>query len=365
MDYEPPCRCSETDSGRLLALLAGRSLSRAEARRWFFVLREKRKLLPGIAFFLCFLNVIIVISLFPEASLPRAERMIAAGILLLAIGWLFVAACSVLLYPKIRARRRFSEYEADVKRHNCGCRIELYDDRVEITTVRGTRRLCFSEIEQCVETADGFALIQNATCLILRSNDLTAYDLQWVRELLTERLVPEMWQCREMAQAGLLQPLPIPHFEATAPLTTATVPFAATSVYRRERKARLFRLLAAMGPLALIGGTMTALLLALTNSFFMDLILFIGVWLIGVLLVGLGFFFLLEQRCWETLRLAFEPDGLRLKTDTDEQFIIKERLGLLVEESGVTIHFLHHTSLFIPSNAVEDQNVLRALVGIE
>ncbi len=319
-----------------------------------------------LAFFVSLLYVPVTAALLTEARLTAPERMIAAGILLVSAVWLFLAAWFLLTYPKKQARRRFADYEADVKRHHYGSRITLYADRVEITSVRGTRCLHFSEIEQCVETADGFALLRDTTCLILRSRDLMAYDLQLVRDCLAERLAPSVMHGKGRAQAGLLQPLPIPQFNGTVtPLTSAAVPLRATTLYRRERKARLRRLLLTAEPLAWIGGSLTSVFIAATDSFLLDLLIGIAGWSAGIMLVGIGAFFLFDRPCREELRVAFEPDGLRLKAADTERFIIKERVGLQMEESGVTLHFLHRESLFIPADAVENLFVLRTLVGIE
>ena len=366
MEYEQPCRFPADDPNRLWILVAGRQLPYGEALRWFSVLRGKRKTMPLIGFVLCLLYATVTLSFITEAAILPNEKAAAAAVILTSVVWLSLMMFFMLSRPKKLAKQQIADYEADVERHAYGSRIALYTDRIEIITLRGTRVMRFTDVELCMETYDGFALICGDTCMILRSEDLTPYDLQLIREYLTERLSPRVMCCKTAAQARLFQPLPIPQFESrTLRLTSATVSLSDTLPYQRGRKTRFFLLSAVITPLMMAVGTMMATVFMITSQFLIDLAIFCGAWMVGGAAVSVGLFFLFERRCHEQLQIGFEPDGLRLTTQHTEHFIIKERVWLSVEEGGVTLRFYNHETLCIPTDAVEDIAVLKALAGVE
>lgn len=366
MEYEQPCRFPADDPNRLWILVAGRQMPYWEALRWFAVLKGKRKTLPLIAFVLCLLYAMVALSYAGEADISAIESATASAVILTAVAALSVAMFFLLSYPKKKARVRIVGYDADVKRHAYGSRIAFYTDRIAVTTLRGTQTMKFSDVELCVETYDGFLLLAGESRIVIRSEDLTVYDLQLIREYLTERLSPRVMCMKTPAQARLYQPLPIPQFEAeTTVLTVASVPIEQTAPYIRERRARFFRLCAVTLPLMLILGVMLAALFMMTPYFLADLAIFCGACLVGGAVVSVVLFRLFDRRHHTRLDLRFEPDGLRLTADGVDHFVVKERVWLSVAEAGVTLRFFNHQTLFIPVDAVEDMAVLKALSGIE
>lgn len=363
MEYEQPCRFPADDPDRLWILVAGRQMPYGEALRWFAVLAGKRKTMPLIGFVLCLMYATVALSYAAKAAVSEIELAAAGAVILTAIAALSVAMGCLLSYPKRLVRKRFADYEADIKRHSGGVRIAFYTDRLTLTTLRGTQTVRFCDVELCVETVDGFALVAGEARAVIRSEDLTAFDLQLIRDYLTERLAARVMCRKATAQARLYQPLPIPQFEVqTTCLTAARVP---AQSYLRERRSRFFRLHAVALPLMLILGVMLASLFTITPYFLADLAIFCGGCLIGGAALSAVMFSLFERRRREPPEIRFEPDGLRLTADGVDHFIIKERVWLSVEDAGVTLRFFDGKTLFIPADAVEDMTVLKALAGVE
>ena len=366
MEYQPPCRFPADDPHRLWILVAGRQLSYAEARRWFSVVQGSRKMLPLVAYALCLLYAMGTLFVATETGLSTAELAGVFAILLTAVVALSVAMLFLLLYPRRQARARFADYEADGKRHAESVRFAFYTDSLAVTTRRGTKTVKFSEVEQCVETYDGFLLTAETGYIILRSEDLTVYDLQLIREYLTERLPARVMCCKSPAQARLYQPLPIPRFEPeSACLTTASLPLSSAEPYVRDRRARFYRVTAVIQPLMLIVGVMLALLFVAVPQFLANLAIFCGACLVGGAVGSIVLFWLFDRRHRGMLEIRFEPDGLRLMAEGAEHFLIKERVWLFTEDAGATLRFLNGETLFIPADAVENMAVLKALSGVE
>ena len=366
MEYEQPCRFPAEDPNRLWILVAGRQMPYGEALRWFAVLAGKRKTLPLIGFVLCLLYALVALSYAADAAVSEIELAAALAVILTAVVALSIAMGFLLSHPKKQAKEQITNYQADIKRHTYGVRIAFYTDRLTVTTLRGIQTVRFCDVELCVETADGFALVAGEACAFIRSEDLTAFDLQLIREYLSERLAARVMCRKATAQARLYQPLPIPQFEAqTACLTAARVSARAAQPYLGERRTRFWRLHAITLPLMLILGVMLASQFMITGQFLVDLAILCVGSLIGGSALSAALFLLFERRNRETLEIRFEPDGLRLTADGVDHFIIKERVWLSVEDARATLRFLDGETLFIPADAVENMTVLKALAGVE
>ena len=365
MEYEQPIRFPSDDPNRLFILLAGRQVPYWEANRWYSVFYGRRKLLPLVAFVMCLLYALITVSFAAVMARSVTERQAAVWIVAAAVTVLSFFLFFTISHLKRIARRYMAVYDADTKRHLYGTRMAIYTDRLEFSTLRGTKICYFTEIDRCLETYDGFALLTGDDCLIIRSADLTPYDAQLLREYLTERLSPSVMCCKTPAQPQLAEPLPIPHFQAeTTVYTTASVAVSHTAPYRYETRTRFFLLLMTALPLSLLFGVMLSAFFSITGNALRDLVIFCGGSVLGGAVIGVLLFRLFYKKSDETLKLAFEPDGLRLTTASAEWFVIKERLWLSANEQGVTVRFFNQQTLFIPKEACSDFSVLKALAGI-
>ncbi len=362
MSEEQELPFSDGDPNRLQMLLTGRALTHVEAIRWQRTLHGKRRTLPLLG-----LGLLLFFSLqFRYAGTQWWEQAVFYTVWCLCLAGVIVATVRLLGYQKKRDFRLFNEYAADTARHAAGYRLAFYEDRLTIASLRGERTLRFGELTSCVETYDGFALSDTLGCVIVRSQDMTGYDAQHLRAYLRGRVNPRVWRVASAARPWLAQPLPLPALPPLQkPLTTAVLPLAAP-LQQREKARRFSRFLQLCVPLWLFGGVMTTSFVSLTPWFLADLGLFCLGWLaVGWLFALLMYALLRPPVSKEPLELAFEPDGLRVTSGEHTRFVVKERLWLAARPNGVAVHGLDDRELFIPFNAVENENVLKALAGME
>ncbi len=353
---------SDVTPNHLRILLAGRSLTRAEALRWQRTLHGGRRTLPLLG-----LGLLLFFSLqVNRAGTYWWEQATFYTVLCLCLTGLIVGIARLLASQKESYFRPFNEYAADTARHAAGYRLAFYEDRFTVTSLRGARTLRFDELISCVETYDGFALSDMLGCVIVRSQDMTDYDVHCLRAYLRGRGNPRVWRVVSPARAWLTQPLPLPVLPPLhAPLTKAVLP-SAGCLQQGENARRFRRFLALCVPLWLFGGVMTTSFVSLTPWFLADLGLFCVGWLaVGWLFTLFMYALLRPPVSKEPLELAFEPNGLRVTSGASTRFVVKERLWLEARPNGVAVHGLDDRELFIPFNAVENQDVLKALAGME
>lgn len=359
---EPQIPFSDMNPNRLRILLAGRALTHAEAVRWQQTLNGGRRTLPLLG-----LGLLLFFSLqVNRVGTQWWEQATFYTVLCLCLVGLIVGTVRLLGYQKQRDFCAFNEYAADTARHAAGYRLAFYEDRLTVTSLRGMRTLRFDQLISCVETYDGFALSDTLGCVVVRSQDMMEYDVHYLRAYLRERVNPRVWRVVSPVRAWLTQPLPLPVLPPLpAPLTRAVLPSAAF-LQQRENARRFSRFLQLCVPLWLFGGIMTTSFVSLTPWFLADLGLFCLSWLAIGWLFTLFMYALLRPRITrKPLELAFEPDGLRITNGESTRFVVKERLWLEAGPNGVAVHGLDDRELFIPFNAVENVDVLKALAGME
>lgn len=363
MVYERPCRFPADDPDRLWILVAGNPLTYAEAVRWWRVLSGHRKLGPLFSFLLIGWFILQILSILPSSGLYWFE-MVIAFLLLSAVTTLAgVALRKALCYPRNVEFTGYEEYAADYGRHQAGLRIAFYGDRLTMTSLRGTVTMKFADVQACVETNDGFALTDGTQWLIVRAQDLIAFDVNIIREYLQERLDKAIIRVISMARPALSDPLPIPRLpEPEAALTTAEIPCTLS----REMRKQQHRLLMAVAiPMAASVGIMASVYWRITPWFLADMmILCVGFAAVAWVFASVMFALYRPRQTAETMILGFEPDGLRITVGSITRFCIKERLYLTADETGVSIRFLNNQTLFIPFDAVKDQPILKALAGV-
>ncbi len=365
MIYEQPCRFPTDDPDHLWFQMTGRVLSQFEATYWYAVLIGGRKRIPLIGFVLCLFFAMMPLTY--TAGMPDAgnEVLIAFLVILIAVCTLCIATAWAIYHPKRHATRWYVNYVADSARHERGDRIAFFTDYVTVTSLRGVRRMKWSEVVTCVETYNGFALYDEANWIILRAQDMTATDVQFVRDYLTARLDPKVMMCRSRAMCVLAQPLPIPqnYPEATC-LTSAAIAFEQTELGKREKTRRFLLLFACNTALALLVAVMFAAVFTVTPYHLVDLVIFCAAWVAGSAVVTLLFSKLFFRKNTQTLRLRFEPDGLQITVGETAVFITKDRLRLTVTDSTVRLWFINGDPFSIPLSVVEDASVLKALAGV-
>ena len=204
--YGQPERFPSDEPDRLWILVAGRTLSRAEEERWRRVLVGKRKTLPLITFILA---LFLILGVFVDRDYTVwYEALVKLALFFFGMIGAVWSFCGVLRVSRKGIDALYEEQDADVKANAMGSRIAFHGDRLVHTTLRGTIVLPYTEIQSCVETADGFALNDGTQLLILRGQDLTAFDADLIRAYLQERLPRQVIRIKAPVIPFLQAPLP-------------------------------------------------------------------------------------------------------------------------------------------------------------
>ncbi len=365
MVYEKPCRFPTDDPDRLWILLAGRSISSAEAMRWWRILSGRRVVIPIIS--LLPLAIFVLEELYAFAGSESIwEAAIGIGLLLICSLLTLIGVYRVFKNTKKQQLQRFAAYEADRKRQMVGSRIAFYGNRLSVTTLRGTTVMYFSDVQYFVETVEGFALTDGERWIILRAQDLIAFDAQLIRDYVSERLEKRVMHVRSALRPQLTEPLPIPCIPEEEPrFVTVTMPFEKSSLYRARNK-KVFALFTALSiPLGVIMGLILGGIVIMTPWVWVDTaLLSVGsivlVWLVAAVALARC----RPKKSEQPLCVQFQPDGVCIAALGDAQFCVKERLYPTVEKDGVRLHFMSRETLFIPYRAADREDVLKALVGV-
>lgn len=365
MVYEKPYRFPTDDPDRLWILLAGRSMSSAEAMRWWNRLSGRRAVIPIISLLPLALFVLEEFYAFANSE-SVWEAVIGIALLLVCSLLTLIGVYRVFKSTKDRQLQRFAAYEADTKRQAIGSRIAFYGNRISVTTLRGTTVMYFSDVRYFVETMEGFALTDGVRWIILRAGDLIAFDAQLIREYLSERLEKRVIHVRSALRPQLTEPLPIPYIPEEAPcFVTATMPFETSSLYRARNKKTRALFTAMSIPLGVIMGLILGGFVIMTSWVWVDTALLsvgavIFTWLISLIALSRC----RPRKSNQPLCVQFQPDGVCIAVSGDAQFCVKERLYPTAEKDGVRLHFMNRETLFIPYRTADREDVLKALVGV-
>ena len=370
MEYERSCDFPTDLPDRLRILVAGRKLSYAEALRWWRVLSGNRKWWPILSFSMMFFFIMNTLAVLSEPSRKvfgtSGISMAVAVILMLGAA---VAASVVFGKTLWNVRKqsflRLGVYHADTARHSQGSRIAFYGDRLTVTSLRGTVTLYFTDVQAYVETCDGFALSNGADWIILRAQDLIAFDADLIRAYLEERLDRRMMRVVSKVKPQLQQPLMIPQLSETDPLATATLPYEKSTLYTQYRRDNFRAYITVALLLAVIAGVVIAAHINLTPWLLADTGIFCGgavavTWLLALCV----FAWHRPKKSAEPMIVMFFADGLSIAADGASQFCIKERLRLSADDTGVMVHFLNRKTLFIPFESLDNADTLRSMAGV-
>lgn len=370
MVYERPCRFPIDDLDRLWIVVAGRKLSYAEALRWRRVLSGNRKWWPILSFAMMFFFIVSAIAALSDPSrnvfgMGGADVAVAIVILLSAAAGASVVFGRTLWKAREQSFSRLNMYHADVARHSQGTRIAFYGDRLTVTSLRGTTILYFADVQACVETVDGFALSNGADWIILRAQDLIAFDANLIRSYLEERLERRVMRVLSRVKPQLQQPLMIPSLSEKKSLATAALTYEKTTLYAQYRTDSFRAFVTVALLLAVMAGVVIAAFVSVTPWLLADVGIFCGSALAVTWLIALCLFaWHRPKKSADPLMIRFFEDGLSITADGASQFCIKERLRLSADNTGVTIHFLNGKKLFIPFDLVDNAVILQSMAGV-
>ncbi len=248
-----------------------------------------------------------------------------------------------------------------------GQKLEFYTNRIECVTARGTSILPFSEVTAYIETTNVIALFAGTRRIVLRGQDLTAYDAGLIRAFLRRRLPAGLVRIKAPLIPRLYEPLPIPDFASDDEvLARAAVPFSKREE-RQNRMKRLWSTLPVGLPMLLLMATATAQYAILTNWLLLDVaVFFVGFaalyFIIAALFLTLGVH---SPRgdAQENLYVALTRDGVALYQQGMCGFITRACVRPVPAGDGVRL-LCPHTSLFIPETAMEQPGQFRAALGL-
>ena len=364
--WEVPAEPEEDeDPGRLRILVGGRPLSLSEYL-------EITHLSAGHGITLL-IGMILLILLFGwmaigDAAASGNTAMIGAT-LLLVMGSV-LALIGGLVWSRMKRERHlrmaYATRMADPAALQ-GQKLEFYTDRLECVTARGTSILPFSEVTAYIETANVIALFADSRRIVLRGQDLTAYDASLIRAFLRRRLPAGLVRIKAALVPRLYEPLPIPEYSSDDEvLARAAVPFSKREE-RRTRMKRLWSTLPVSLPMLLLMATATAQYAILTNWLLLD---------VAVFFVGFSALYLLAAALIltlgvhsprgeddESLYVALTRDGVALYRQGMCGFIARSCVRPVPDGDGVRL-MCPYTSLFIPDTAMEQPRQFRAALGL-
>ena len=304
-----------------------------------------------------------------SATMENTAGGVVLATLILVGGSLLFLLIDLLLYTSRFNRRCEAEYVTRCYNPNNPEPVsisEFYDDRVVVTTARGSSVVPFSRVTAYVETADQIALLVGREFVSWRGGDLTAFDARLIRDHLRRHVNPSVVRIKHEVIPCLRQPLPIPELDSDACLVVRARTVSGVQEERQRRLRQLYAQLPELLPMLLVLATATAQYWILSNWFLLDVLVFFTGYLglgllLAVLLLLPGARSAVEKREEEAVRdLAFTRDGLAVRRNGFTRFVNKERIRVLPQQDGVKLEMPGET-LFVPWEAAEDPESLKAL----
>ncbi len=363
--YNTPAYFPSDDPNRLWMLLSGRMLTQTEYRYWSSRLYRHRKLLPAGALFTVMILSLSAMTQLAASSLTGWEKSLVSTLLFACALTLCVAVRSLLRLPEQHRSWQYAAYAAD-RMAVYGTVMAVYDNRVTVTSPRGTRTWFFTDITACVETHHGFALCRGKEWLIFRAADLTAFDARMLEAYLKERLQPHVWDKKGEVKPQLAQPLPIPTIpEPEDAIATVRIQQSASLPRGARQRETTKRLVWAVIPALMLCGTALSVWLPFTKPFIAVLAAYVGgVTVVGALLV-LWFYRYLQRATPEPeWKLQFEPQGVRFVSEDLSQFCPKEYFYFQANEAGITLRFKSGEELYVPTIWADEPAALLQFCGI-
>ena len=303
-----------------------------------------------------------------SAAVTGASGDIVAATLILVTGCLVFLLIDLLLYGSQFHRKCEGEYAAMCYNPNNPAPVnisEFYDDRVVVTTARGSTVVPYSRVTAYVETAGQIALFVGRDFVCWRGGDLTPYDARLIREHLRRRVHPSVVRIKHEVIPCLQRPLPIPDLNNSDQLVVRARIDHGNWDKRRNRFHGLMAQLPEMLSMLLVLATATAQYWILSNWFLLDVLVFFAVYfLVGLLLALLLLLPVADRQANEdTWDLAFTRDGLAMRRNGFTGFIYKERIRVVPVRDGVSLE-MPSGALLLPWAAVEDAERLKGLLNL-
>lgn len=341
----------------------GYPLSYAEALNWYKTLYGGRKKWPIFG-----VMAMGYIAFYAWTLIIFNSRVIEMQ---MAVAMFLLFCCSItslllfahlLKISKIRQLRPYTVYANDRERHRFGTSIVLYDDRMEITSLRGTIVMRFANVQSCVEAEKGFALTDGRQWIVLRAADMTAELAAKIRERFF--ITIDRKRIRRVAYVYAQLPYPLPLMNVPtmpSPLVTASVK-SVVDVEAGNVSALCAAFAASLGGVV---GVMFSTMLSITPWPVLDVVLSV----LGV--AAMMWFITLSAMRYYRQKVSADPllvrlyvDGMSVTADGITKFYSKNIVTITAANSGVYMKVLNQQMLFIPFDAVDDARALRQLLGL-
>lgn len=307
-----------------------------------------------------------------SAAVSNASVDVVVATLILLGGSLLFLLIDLLLYSGRFHRKCEAEYATLCYNPNNPAPIsisEFYDDRVVVTTARGSSVVPYSRVTAYMETAGQMALFVDRDFVCWRGADLTPYDAQLIREHLRRHVRPSLVRIKHEVVPCLREPLPIPDLKNDDQLVVRAQIVDGVQEEWHRRMHGLLGQLPELLPMLLVLATATAEYWILSNWFLLDVLAFFGAYLVGgallaVLLLFLGVRSVLKKDAVERVYdLAFTRDGLAIRRNGFTKFVEKQRIRIVPSSEGVRLEMPSET-LFVPWTAAENPERLKALLNL-
>ena len=198
---------------------------------------------------------------------------------------------------------------------------------------------------------------------MIRSQDLTGYDAQLIRQHLQERLPSAVFRIRGTAMACLPEPLPIPkvsNHDVVVSRASVTLRQPWLSTTRRRRVNGVLR--GMVLPAMVVFGVNLSNLLEITGVYFLDLLILCGSF-VAASVVCVKFLTAFGKRK-VSLSLAFTRQGLACFAVDTYRFIPWERVRITMDAKAVRLQFSDNSTLLVPVGNIEDPEALTRLLQV-
>ncbi|MBQ9963555.1 MAG: hypothetical protein IJP14_00330 [Clostridia bacterium] len=331
-------------------VVAGRFSTDEEEERLHVAMREP------VVWFLC-IAVAVLVGTFALQALSLASQgdwYVPSFVfpLVAACVWFLIAWTLRVRRRRIQARQnRHADHWYDEKCIRAGCMICFYSDHVAYSTMRGSSILPYAEITRCCETMDGVVLQSQNGKIFLRAADLTAREIEQVREHIRQHIRPAVYRVKAMAEGRLAEPLPHVRFANFDTVITRAV---GEPMQRRWKIRELFGLVI---PQVLIYSLTPGLRLYLTPWQLLDCLLCAAVFVAVGMVLTLLTVRMLQPRN-EIVRVAITRDGVACQHNGFLEFTVNGRFRLEERADGIVIYFTSGEAVFVPFSTVEEPQSL-------
>ena len=344
-----------TQDEQPLSVVAGRALTLAQIKRLQGAARKSAGL-----FFGAFVALLAFLGLAAYGGISVSGNIAAGSITFLTgVASLAVGGVGMMLRNGRNDRDDTNLWAA--KQYVQGERhvLLLYGDRAEDRTSHGGTVIHFADAV-FHEMPDMLLLQDENGRIVWRAEDLTEYDARFILEQIYRRIPDKRRRFSGFFQARLLQPLELPRIQRTETVVA--------QVQYTEKKERGFwgkvgHMLPFLVPLGIIPGLLLASVVYLTNSIYLDMLLFCLMTFAGVFVLALLFLLLVPEKGEQAVEIRFTRTGMEVRARGDLRYFPAQAVQRRRDGKDLVLA-VPGEEFVIPWPAIDGNTALLELMGI-